>query len=398
MKRNSRISDKKIKILLKNTIFILIFALLITNFAFFNLSPYKSELVWAEEKSMTSAKAMAVIEKESGRILYSKNQDEKLPMASTTKIITAIYVIENCDDLDKKFEVPSEAVGISGTSIGLVAGEHLSIRELLYGLMLRSGNDSAVALAILTSGSEEKFIEDVNSWLSEKVGVFDTHLANPHGLPDESHYTTASDLAKISAYAMKNPTFCEIVRSQKISISDEMQSKYPRDLVNKNKLLKNYEFADGIKTGYTKAAGRCFVGSATKNNMTLVCVLLNCGPMFEECQELLEKGFNDYKRYQIVRKGEKLGEALVEESDIKTIDLKTECAFYYPLSKSELGKVKVNVDAPKILKAPLKAGEEIGEFNITIENQLIFSDKFYIINNIENNTYGSKLEKIIENM
>ena len=295
MKKNNYADNKTIKKSAKSIVFILFFMVIVMNFAFFNLMTYKSKPVWAEEKTLTSAKAMAVIEKESGRILYSKNKDEKLPMASTTKIITAIYVIEHCDDLDRKFEIPKEAVGISGTSIGLQTGEHLSIRELLYGLMLRSGNDSAVALAIATGGSEEKFIEDVNSWLSEVVGVFDTHLSNPHGLPADEHYTTASDLAKISAYAMKNQTFCEIVKTQKISISDEKQSKYPRDLVNKNKLLKNYEFADGIKTGYTKSAGRCFVGSATKNEMTLICVLLNCGPMFEECQELLEKGFDEYK-------------------------------------------------------------------------------------------------------
>ena len=375
--------------------FLLLFVL---GFAFFNLAPYKSDLVWAEEKSLTSAKAMTVIEKTSGRILYSKNQDEKLPMASTTKIITAIYVVEHTDDLDKVVEIPAEAVGISGTSIGLIAGEHLTVRELLYGLMLRSGNDSAVALATIVSGSEEKFVEDVNSWLIEKVRVSDTHLANPHGLPDDDHFTTASDLAKITAYAMHNHTFCEIVSTKKKSISDELGSKYPRDLVNKNKLLKSYEFADGVKTGYTKAAGRCFVGSATKNGMTLICVLLNCGPMFEECETLLEKGFNDYKLYQIVRKGEKLGEVKIENSDTKKVDLLTNTSVYYPLSKNELGKVKVDVDAPDTLGAPLESGKEIGNINITVENQLIFSDKFYIINNIESDTYGSKLEKVIENM
>ncbi len=382
----------------KKSILTVLFMLFMVGFAFFNLSPYKSELVWAEEKQLTTAKAMMVIEKDSGRVLYEKNSDEKLPMASTTKIITAIYVIEHCDDLDKKFEVPNEAVGISGTSIGLKAGEHLSVRELLYGLMLRSGNDSAVALAICASGSEKKFVEDVNRWLVEKIGVNNTHLVNPHGLPDDEHYTTARDLAKISAYAMKNPVFCDIVKTQKISISDELKSKYPRDLVNKNKLLKNYEFADGIKTGYTKSAGRCFVGSATKDGMTLICVLLNCGPMFEECEHLCENGFAEFKRYQIVRQGEKLGEVKVENADQDVIELKTNSAFYYPLSKSELAKVKVDVTAPTSVKAPLSQGDEIGSFSISVENQLIFSDKFYIIDNIESNTYGAKLEKVIEGM
>ena len=351
----------------------------------------------AEEVPLTSAKAMALIEKKSGRILYSFNEEERLPMASTTKIITAIYAIENNRDLDKIIEIPKEATNIEGTSIGLKVGEHLTIRELLYGLMLRSGNDAAVALAIATCGSEEMFVESVNEFLKDK-GFNNTRLKNPHGLPCEDHFTTASDLAKITAYALSNTTFAEIVSTKKIKISNELKSKFSRDLVNKNKLLNNYEFADGVKTGYTRKAGRCFVGSATKGDMQLVCVLLNCGPMFEDCQKLLEKGFEEYKMYKLISKSDKLGNIAVQKSKIENIGLYLNSDFEYPLKREELKDVYMTVKYHKNMVAPINEGQELAEVQVKVKNQLIFSDKIYNINYIEPNTFNSKFERIIQKM
>lgn len=372
------------------------FTLVCAYFAFFSPINY-SNPVFAESEKLSSAKAMATIEKTSGRVLYCEKENEKLPMASTTKIITAIYVIENNNDLNKLISIPKEAVGIEGTSIGLKEGEHLTIKELLYGLMLRSGNDSAVALAIATSGSEEKFVCDVNDFLKQK-GFLNTHLKNPHGLPDEEHYTTALDLANITAYAMQNPIFCEIVSTKEKAISNELKTKTSRNLINKNKLLTNFEFADGVKTGYTRKAGRCFVGSATKYGMSVICVLLNCAPMFEDCEKLLNMAFDEYKLYKIMGQGDKLGEIQIEKGYEDKLEVLTPCDFYYPLKTSELGGVKVEVDIPKKLFAPVHFNEPIASIKISLANQLIFSEKIYSIKDIKNNSFTAEFKRIVEKM
>ena len=380
----------------KIAIFSLFFTMTIVLFAFF--SPvYFSKAVYAKGEKLTSAKAMAVIEKDSGRLLFKDNEKEKLPMASTTKIITAIFVIEKNKNLDKVVKVSREAVGIEGTSIGLKEGEHLTIRELLYGLMLRSGNDCAVALALETSGSLISFVREVNEFLKEK-GCFNTNLKNPHGLPDNDHYTTAEDLAIITAYALKNDIFSEIVKTKEKKISNELNTKYNRDLKNKNKLLSTFDGADGVKTGFTKKAGRCFVGSATKNGMQLICVLLNCNPMFEECSALLNKGFNEFKMYKLISKGDKLGEVRIEGAKTKSIDVCLNRDFIYPLKKSEINDIKIKVNCVEKLNAPVLEGKEAGEVEISLEKQLIFSDKIYTIKGVKPNTLNSEFKRVIEKM
>ena len=256
-----------------------------------------------DNKNLTSAESMITIEAKTGRVLYSKNEHKKLPMASTTKILTAIVAIESVEDLDLVYEVPKEAVGIEGSSIYLKVGEYLSIRELLYGLMLRSGNDAAVAIAILVAGSVDKFVKNMNEFCDE-LGLKNTNIVTVSGLHHDDHYTTASDLAKITARAFENDIFAEIVRTKNISISNEFDDKNKcRFLKNKNKLLSKVEGADGVKTGYTKKAGRCFVGSALRDGMRIICVLLNCGPMFEDCDQLLEKAFNEFKLVKVFNEG-----------------------------------------------------------------------------------------------
>lgn len=369
-------------------IYELVFPLFSLIFAFFNFM--NNNVCFAEKhENLTSAKSMIVIEQSSGRVLFSKNEKEKLPMASTTKIITAIYVIEHVDDIERVFEIPKEAVGISGTSIGLKEGEHLSIRELLYGLMLRSGNDSAVALAIAVSGSEEKFVNDVNVFL-KNIGLNDTHISNPHGLPAEDHFTTASDLALVTSYAMKNQIFREIVSTKEKKISNELGSKYNRNLKNKNKILSSFVGADGVKTGFTIKAGRCFVGSAKRNGMQLICVLLNCVPMFEDCEKLLEMGFENYSMLRVLEKDKTYDFVM----NGKKQTWKSDVDFAYPVSKNELSSVIL-----KFVKKVDEKGEECAFAEICFENQLIFSHKIYTINSKSNNAKGkSNFQKIIQNM
>ena len=238
----------------------------------------------------SSAASAIVIECVGGRVMYEKNADERRPIASTTKIVTAITVIENVSDLEKEVEIPDEAVGVEGSSVYLEKGEKLRYIDLLYGLMLRSGNDCAVALACAVSGSTEDFCTLMNM-TARKAGARFSHFANPHGLPDDDHYSTARDVALISAYAMKNETFAKIVGTKKYDGCPYADRGYNRSMTNKNKMLSLFDGATGIKTGYTKKAGRCLVSSAEREGVSLVCVVLDCGPMFEESCALMEEAF-----------------------------------------------------------------------------------------------------------
>lgn len=347
------------------------------------------------KNELTSAKAVCVIERNSGRVLYSKNEYERLPMASLTKIITAIVAIENNADLDRVIEIPKEATGIEGSTIYLKAGEHLSIRDLLFGLMLRSGNDAAVALAIATSGSVDAFMTLANDFVA-RLGLVNTHLVTPNGLHDDNHFTSALDLARVTAYALENPTFAEIVKTQKTVIPNEFKANENRLLKNKNKLLAQFEYADGVKTGYTKKAGRCFVGSATRNGMQLVCVLLDCKPMFEECAKLLERGFEEFELVDLLSAYDVCGKIKVTNADETEVGIFTRSEFVYPLTAQEKSNVHITRNLPESVAAPIKKNQEVGQLEINLGNDLIFCEKIYTINSVESNDLKSKIEKILQ--
>lgn len=358
---------------------------------------YADKKAPVSEKELTSAKAMCLCEQTTGRVLYQKNADEKLPMASLTKIITAIVAIENNSDLDAVIQIPKQATKIEGSSIYLTAGEHLSIRDLLYGLMLRSGNDSAVALAIATSGNVENFIALANNFC-KKIGATNTNLVTPNGLDAPNHHTTARDLAIITSYALNNPVFAEIVGSTRYTCPNEAKPNENRVMKNKNKLLFQMDDATGVKTGYTKKAGRCFVGSAKRNGMQLVCVLLDCRPMFEECHDLLEKGFNEYKMVDLLSPYFIHDRLMVTNSDTNSVGVYSKRGFSYPLSTEELSNVHIEKNLPSIIKAPIKPNSVVGKIEITLANDLIFSENIYTINGVEANDLKSKVKKIIQKM
>ena len=305
----------------------------------------------------TSARSAIVMERSSCRALWEKNANEQLPMASTTKIVTAITVIENAPDLEKVVEIPAAASGIEGSSIYLRAGEHLTIRELLLGLMLRSGNDCAVALALEVGGTVEHFAEMMNQ-TAQKLGCTGSNFTNPHGLPDDNHYTTARDLATITCHALENSDFAEIVSTKSAKISNEGYD-YMRQLTNKNKLLNSYDGADGIKTGYTKKAGRCFVGSATRDGMQVVVVVLNCGPMFEDTASLLDAAFHSYELRCIIPENKLCG--AVYRNGQPTYYY-CDNSFYYPLQVGEKTKTQVTVE------------DDCQKIEVTLDGQVIFSN------------------------
>ena len=302
----------------------------------------------------TESIAECVAEVSSRRILCEKNADCFLPMASTTKILTAILIIDDCD-LSEEVTIPKAAEGTEGSSVYLKAGEIYTVEELLYGLMLRSGNDCAVSLALHHSGSIQDFAQAMNE-KAVSVGAEHSRFVNPHGLPDKRHYTTAQDLALISAYAMENETFREIVSCKYYS---------PRNWQNKNKMLWNYEGATGVKTGFTMSAGRCLVTSAERDGMKLVCVVLDSPQMYERTSELLDECFATYRFTTLCNSEEGYDGYRILHS------------FAYPLTDSESQQIRREISL--ISPLPQSAGEIAGQFKIYLENSLLFSQNLYIM-------------------
>ncbi len=337
---------------------------------------FSATFVFAENdnaEAYTLSGAEAVMERDSLRVLHGYNMDEKMPMASTTKILTAITVIENYD-LSKEITVPKETVGVEGSSVYLKAGDRYTVNDLLYGLMLRSGNDCAETLAVTLSGSKENFVAKMNEFAAY-CGAENSNFTNPHGLPDENHYTTARDLCKIACKAMQNSKFKEIVSSKSYTAT-ELNSGTKTLWVNKNKLLRSYDGATGIKTGFTVKAGRCLVSSAERNGMEVVCVVLNSPQMFERSTELLDAAYNNYKLIKVVD-SEKFDYTVFSEDKTSLVNLRIKEDFYYPVKEGE--NVSAEIDIPKNITLPVNDDEEIGSIKIYCEKRLIFSEKIYTL-------------------
>ncbi len=305
-----------------------------------------------------SARSAILMDADSGRVIYEKNSQEKSLIASTTKIMTALVVCEQCNVLDR-VQIMPEAVGIEGSSMYLREGEILTVQELLYGLMLHSGNDAAVALAIYCGGTVEGFVALMNDE-ARRLGLENTHFENPNGLDNENHYSTAQDLAKLTAYAMENEIFAKTVSTKTMQVGE-------RHLTNHNKLLWRYEGADGVKTGYTKAAGRILVSSAQKNGRRLVAVTIHAPDDWNDHIELLNTGFQGYETKTIVEKGDCVGNMAVMSGDGQTTQVIAEEGFTYPLAESE--KVTYLFPGSGFIYAPVTAGDEAGFVHILVEGR-----------------------------
>ena len=324
-----------------------------------------------EAYAHTLSQGEIVMEKTSGRVLYESDADKKLPMASTTKILTALAVIENFP-LDRAITVPDECAGIEGSSVYLKGGDKYTVEDLLYGLMLRSGNDCAETLAKTLCGSIKKFVDIMNE-TAIRYGAKNSNFTNPHGLPDPDHYTTARDLGIIACAAMRNENFRKIVSSKK-HVATELVSGQKNLWINKNKMLYNYDGASGVKTGYTVKAGRCLVSSAERNGMEVVCVVLNSPQMFERSSELLDNAFGDYKMQKLVDK-DAFDYVLPCEDGITFIPVRIGESFSYPVKNND--RIEVGINLNDKLSAAARDGEEAGDITITCNDRLIFSEKIY---------------------
>lgn len=340
-----------------------------------------------------SAEAALVLDWNSGRILYAKEPHLPLPMASTTKIMTALLALEK-GSLKDTVVTSARAAQTGGSSIWLEEGEKKTLEELLYGLMLRSGNDAAAAIAEHISGDEGSFAQ-LMTRRARELGARDTVFKNPHGLHHPEHYTTAYDLALISAWAMRLEDFRLITATPSIFISWPGHP-WDRCLYNQNKLFELFPGAEGIKTGWTTPAGRCFVGAARRGGRRLISVVLNAPQMWEDTVLLLDFGFQNFDNTCLIHRGQHLKSAAVSKGLHEKVGVMAADNFYYPLKENEEDKIICRYLLKEPYRAPLLKGEKLGELEIYLEDKIIGAIDLVAGRDIEKINFWQQLQRKAE--
>lgn len=304
--------------------------------------------------------AAALIDSRNGQFLFEKNSAQRMYPASTTKILTAIIALER-GRLDDLVCIPGDACNIEGSATGLQEGERISLEDLLYALMLNSGNDTAVAIAHHIGGSVEEFVRMMNT-MAETIGANNSHFTNPNGLPDPDHYSTAHDMALIAHYAMQNPEFRKIVATPAITIQREVPGAQTY-LDNHNKLLWNYNGAIGIKTGYTNDARQCLVSAAARQGRELIAVVLKSegNYIWSDTITLLDYGFNEFKNVSLIEAGKYVADTRVRSGVSDTVPAQTGFSLTYNLPVDNRQEVRQKIFLDNSIVAPVKAGAKIGE-------------------------------------
>lgn len=356
------------------------------------------------EPKINSRRAI-IYDRDSKRILYGKCENERCAMASTTKIMTAIIVIEN-GNLNETVEISSKSANTGGSRLGLKKGDKIKKIDLLYGLLMCSGNDAAVALAENISGSVEEFAILMNNKAKE-LKLINTNFVTPHGLDQPEHYTTAYELAKLTDYALTNKLFADIVNTKNyvVNIND-----FPKNIHNTNELLGVLEGVNGVKTGFTNGAGRCLVTSASRSNMNIICVVLGADTKkirTSDSVKLIEYAYREYELIELKQKIEK-GFEEWNENDSKYIKIEKgkQIPKYkiaelkntkIPIKKNEIKNLEVVVKNLKELKAPIKKETIIGNIKILIKNKEIYSVNILVEDNVEKTTVFDYYKQLINN-
>lgn len=352
--------------------------------------PLTDETIPVMSEPVINARSALVMDFESGTILYEKNAYRKRPMASTTKIMTAIIALENCD-LDEEVIISKKAAGMGGSVMGLKAETSIKMIDLLHGMLICSGNDAAVAVAEHIGGSIEGFSELMNQKALE-LGAYSTSFSNPHGLDAENHYTTAYDLAKITRYALNNPVFNEIVKKTEFYYEG-------RTLKNTNEMLSLYEGADGVKTGYTGLAGRCLVTSATHNDMRFISVVLFCDTKnlrTSSSQKILDYSFDEYGKVLLMEKGRILGSVKVERSrNLQEIMVASAEDLKAVIKYSERDNLYTRISLPESITAPVRQGTILGTVSIYQGDQIIAETSLIGLNGSQRMTLGDYLKMVM---
>ena len=325
----------------------------------------------ARAELAVSAKATILMHADSGRVLYEKNADEHMLIASTTKIMTAIVVLEHCE-LDDLVEVDSRSAGIEGSSMYLKAGESYTVEDLLYGLLLVSGNDAASALALHVADSMEEFAELMNAKAAE-LGMTESSFKNAHGLDEEGHYSTARDMAKLAAYCMGNEDFARIAGTVSHTVGEQT-------LVNHNRLLREYDGCLGLKTGYTMAAGRTLVTCAERDGARYVCVTLNDPDDWDDHKALYDWAFANYSFAEVIPAGLSYEVPLISGAEM-TAPAETEGAAYALIQNGE--SYDMELELPAFAFAPISEGERAGRAVACSDGQEIASVRIVYSEDVE---------------
>ena len=351
--------------------------------------------VLAEEPKVNAISAV-VVDGDTGRILWDKNENKPMAMASTTKIMTALVALEN-SDITKETTVSKNATLASPVKMHLAVGEKLTIEQLLYAMMLQSYNDSAVAVAEAVGGSVEKFCTMMNEKAKE-IGCSDTVFETPNGLDKGNHHSTAEDMSKIGVYALKNQNLMKIMNTRDYTFKS---SKTTYSFVNKDRLLSEYEGAIGMKTGFTGKAGHCFVGAANRGDITLVSVVLASGwgtagksRKWIDTKALLNYGFNNYKKYSIINGSEKMNIS-IDKAEKEIAELKYEDSVDLLLSENEKANLKIENELPQNITAPINYGDSVGIGKIYTGNTLLKTVKIISAENIEKIGVEYNIKKLI---
>lgn len=321
-----------------------------------------------------NARAAIAIDSKSKIVLYEKNAHTLIPMASTTKIMTALVAIKY-GDLNKKFQISCKAAAIRGSTVGYRKGDMVTLRELLYGLMLRSGNDAAIAISEGIGGTVEEFVKLMNEYANQ-IGLCSTHFESPHGLDSENHYCTAYDLALITIKARENKLFNEIVSAKDIDMKD---SNFSRSYHNINKILWLLPNSTGVKTGFTAKAGKCLVSSVNFKDNDVIIVILNSTERWNETKKINDYINKNYEYKQFFSKGETIDEFLINHSKNKLI-LTTEKEIVLPVSKNSNYVVKI-IKPTENIKLPIMKGTKLGSINIYEGDRKIYTN--YLVTGID---------------
>jgi D-alanyl-D-alanine carboxypeptidase (penicillin-binding protein 5/6) len=325
-----------------------------------------------------AAESAVLMDVGSGQVLYQKNAFQRRPPASTTKILTALLALEG-GDLGQVVTISKTAASTGESSIYLQAGENLTLEELIYGALLKSGNDSCVAIAEQIAGTEANFVQLMNE-KAKQMGAMDSHFVNCNGLPAEGHYSTAYDLAKLTCYALQNPVFNTVVSTREKVIRGP---GWQRHLQNTNQLLDTYTFADGVKTGTTNAAGPCLVASATRDNRRLVSVVLHSANRYGDSKSLLEYGFNNFSNNKVLTAGQVIGDIPVCDGFSPAVQAvsKGDLTVVIPNGRTDLIEKKIYlVDG---LTAPVKKEQKIGRVDLYMDKVYIASTDLIASESIE---------------
>ena len=336
-------------------------AALVCLFFLFPLAPAAR----ASEAFAVAAKGAVLIEAGTGRILYAQNADTPYPMDSTTKLMTCLLALENAS-LDEPVTAGKNAHGVPGTSIYLSEGETLTMEQMLYGLMLRSGNDAAVAIAEHVAGSVPAFAERMNARAKQLDA--NAHYVNPHGLDADGHQASALALARIMRECLKNPSFRAITGTQR-KVIPWVGNEYSRVLENKNKLLRTYAGATGGKTGYTGKAGRCLVFSAERDGMELIGAVLNCPTWFDTAAALLDHGFDSYRLATPLQEGQIAAEARVTGGNRPSVPVRAAATLAAPVRDGE--RCTVCFDFGEGIAAPVRTGAVVGRAILEVDGEAL---------------------------